>query len=186
MKIQKHIVTIGVIFLLSCSEKIDKTMTTEKSNNPENTENTETSNEPILNSGTGSLGAFSMSLSVKDLAVSKKFYEDLGFTVKGGSMEMNYLVMKNGNTLIGLFQGMFDENIITFNPGWDENGAELDNFTDVRDIQQDLQEKGYTLNSKADSSTSGPASIMLKDPAVNILFTEQHREAFLMYWKLIR
>jgi predicted enzyme related to lactoylglutathione lyase len=123
----------------------------------------------------GSLGAFSMSLSVKDLAVSKKFYEDLGFTVKGGAMEMNYLVMKNGNALIGLFQGMFDGNIITFNPGWDEEGNDVANFTDIRDIQKSILEKGISLDLAADTSATGPASIMLTDPDGNIILIDQHR-----------
>ncbi|MFN8396338.1 MAG: VOC family protein [Bacteroidia bacterium] len=121
------------------------------------------------------LGAFSMSLSVKDLATSKAFYENLGFTVKGGRMEDNYLVMKNGNALIGLFQGMFEGNIITFNPGWDENGNNADPFTDIRDIQKHMKAKGIQLDMEADENTKGPASVMLKDPDGNVILMDQFR-----------
>lgn len=121
------------------------------------------------------LGAFSMSLSVKDLATSKAFYENLGFTVKGGRMEDNYLVMKNGNALIGLFQGMFEGNIITFNPGWDENGQSADPFKDIREIQKHMKAKGIKLDLEADETTTGPASLMLKDPDGNVILMDQHR-----------
>ncbi len=120
------------------------------------------------------LGAFSMSLSVKDLSVSKAFYEKLGFAVFAGGMEQNYLIMKNGNALIGLFQGMFDNNIITFNPGWDENAANLESFDDVRAIQRQLKESGVALVSEADESTTGPASLILTDPDGNMIFVDQH------------
>src|SRR5690606_30854394 len=110
------------------------------------------------------LGAFSVSLSVKDLQSSKEFYEKLGFHVFAGSMEKNYLIMKNGTALIGLFQGMFEGNILTFNPGWDENAGNLEDFQDIREIQKQLKNKGLTLTSEADDQTEGPASLMMTDP----------------------
>ncbi len=121
------------------------------------------------------LGAFSVSLSVKDLKVSKEFYENLGFTQFGGSMEMNYLIMKNETTLIGLFQGMFEGNLLTFNPGWDHNAQNLENFDDVREIQKELKDKGIALMNEADETTSGPANIMLTDPDGNVILLDQHR-----------
>jgi predicted enzyme related to lactoylglutathione lyase len=120
------------------------------------------------------LGAFSMSLSVKDLKTSKEFYENLGFTVFGGDMERNYLIMKNGNALIGLFQGMFQNNILTFNPGWDENAKKIKGFTDIREIQKHLKSKGIKLRSEADESTTGPASVILIDPDGNEILLDQH------------
>lgn len=120
------------------------------------------------------LGAFSISLSVKDLETSKTFYENLGFEVFGGNQEMNYLIMKNGNALIGLFQGMFENNIITFNPGWDENAKTLESFDDVRAIQQSLKDKNVSLISEADPETTGPASIVLSDPDGNQILIDQH------------
>ncbi len=121
------------------------------------------------------LGAFSMSLSVKDLKVSKVFYEALGFQVFAGGMEQNYLIMKNENALIGLFQGMFQGNILTFNPGWDENAQPVNPFDDVRIIQNRLKKAGLDLTLEADEKTSGPASIMLKDPDGNMILIDQHR-----------
>ncbi|MCB9232326.1 MAG: VOC family protein [Bacteroidia bacterium] len=121
------------------------------------------------------LGAFSISLAVKDLQTSKDFYEKLGFTQFAGSMDHNYLIMKNGNALIGLFQGMFPNNILTFNPGWDENAHPLDSFDDVRDIQRELKASGLSLVSEADESTSGPASLMVTDPDGNLILLDQHR-----------
>lgn len=120
------------------------------------------------------LGAFSVSLNVKDLKASKQFYEKIGFSVFAGEMERNYLIMKNGNALIGLFQGMFDKNILTFNPGWDENANALDSFEDVRDIQKNFKSKGLSLTSEADESSSGPASITLIDPDGNPILIDQH------------
>ena len=121
------------------------------------------------------LGAFSVSLSVKDLKTSKEFYEKLGFHVFGGSMEQNYLIMKNENALIGLFQGMFQGNILTFNPGWDENAGNVENFDDIRKIQKQLKDSGLALISEADENTEGPASLMLTDPDGNVILMDQHR-----------
>lgn len=121
------------------------------------------------------LGAFSVSLSVKDLGKSKLFYENLGFVAFAGSMDMNYLIMKNDNSLIGLFQGMFEGNIMTFNPGWDESAQEIENFDDVRDIQRQLKSKGIKVESEADETTSGPANFMVKDPDGNVILIDQHR-----------
>ncbi|MBT0608006.1 VOC family protein [Aequorivita echinoideorum] len=122
------------------------------------------------------LGAFSMSLNVKDINVSKNFYENLGFTVLGGSLEQKYLIMKNENALIGIFQDMFDGNILTFNPGWDENGKNVESFLDIREIQSRIENSGIEfISPKIDPATSGPASIMLKDPDGNIILIDQHR-----------
>jgi len=120
------------------------------------------------------LGAFSVSLSVKDIKASKSFYEHLGFKVFAGDIEMNYLIMKNENSLIGLFQGMFEQNILTFNPGWDESANKLESFTDVRKIQQVLKSKNIKLEREADENTSGPASIVLYDPDGNTILLDQH------------
>ena len=120
------------------------------------------------------LGAFSISLSVKDLKTSKAFYEKLGFKEFGGDEKMNYLILKNGNTIIGLFQGMFENNILTFNPGWDENAKELENFDDVREIQKELKENDISLISEADESTKGPANIILTDPDGSQILIDQH------------
>ena len=121
------------------------------------------------------LGAFSISLAVKDLAASSDFYQKLGFKVAGGDAQQNWLIMKNGDKVLGLFQGMFKENIMTFNPGWDQNGNDLDAFADVREIQRELKVQGIKLDSEADDSTSGPASIMLTDPDGNQILIDQHR-----------
>lgn len=121
------------------------------------------------------LGAFSMSLGVKDLTISKEFYEKLGFRVFGGSMEQNYLIMKNGNALIGLFQGMFQGNILTFNPGWDENAQNMEPFDDIREIQKHLKKLEVPLSAEADEKTTGPASVMLTDPDGNVILLDQHR-----------
>lgn len=120
------------------------------------------------------LGAFSISLSVKDLTVSQQFYENLGFKVFAGGMDQHYLIMKNENALIGLFQGMFENNIITFNPGWDENAKKVETFDDVREIQRELKGKGITLEQEADTNTTGPASIFLTDPDGNVILVDQH------------
>ena len=120
------------------------------------------------------LGAFSNSLSVKDLGTSQAFYEKLGFEVFAGSHEMNYLIMKNGETVIGLFQGMFEGNMMTFNPGWDQSAQPLESYDDVRDIQKKLKAEGITLISEADESTSGPGNLMLQDPDGNMILLDQH------------
>ncbi len=120
------------------------------------------------------LGIFSMSLSVKDLSTSKAFYEKLGFSVFAGGMEQNYLVLKNEHTIIGLFQGIFEGNILTFNPGWDENAQTLDKFDDVRDIQKHLLNSGVQIDNPIDESTTGRASFMVKDPDGNVVLIDQH------------
>lgn len=120
------------------------------------------------------LGAFSISLSVKDINISKEFYENLGFEVFAGDLEKNYLIMKNETSLVGLFQGMFENNIITFNPGWDSSANKLENFDDVRDIQKHLKEKEIKLETEADESTTGPASFVVMDPDGNAILIDQH------------
>jgi predicted enzyme related to lactoylglutathione lyase len=120
------------------------------------------------------LGAFSVSLSVKDIHVSKTFYENLGFSVFAGDLEKNYLIMKNGNSLIGLFQGMFEGNILTFNPGWDENAHKLTEFSDIRAIQKEIKSKGIKLESEAEETSTGPASLMVMDPDGNAILLDQH------------
>ncbi len=120
------------------------------------------------------LGAFSVSLSVKDLQTSRVFYENLGFKVFAGQMEKNYLIMKNEATLIGLFQGMFPNNILTFNPGWDQDAGLVEGFEDVRDIQQSLKTAGLAFATEADESTTGPASFMITDPDGNTILVDQH------------
>jgi len=120
------------------------------------------------------LGAFSISLAVKDLQVSKDFYEKLGFAVFAGGMGQNYLIMKNDDSLVGLFQGMFEGNILTFNPGWDQSAKTLESFDDVRDIQKDLKNHNIQFASEADESTSGPASFVITDPDGNMIMVDQH------------
>ena len=121
------------------------------------------------------LGAFSISLNVKDIHKSKEFYENLGFKILGGDISKNYLIMKNENAIIGLFQGMFDKNILTFNPGWDENAENLESFTDVRELQKLLKEIGMNLQTEADESSEGPAFITIEDPDGNPILIDQHR-----------
>tara|TARA_R110000796_G_scaffold67449_5_gene154784 strand:+ start:33507 stop:33878 length:372 start_codon:yes stop_codon:yes gene_type:complete len=120
------------------------------------------------------LGAFSISLTVKDIGSSKEFYEQLGFIVFGGDITMNYLIMKNGNALIGLFQGMFENNILTFNPGWDENAKTLDVYDDIRKIQSELKSKGINLTQETNNNSTGPGSIVLTDPDGNTILIDQH------------
>ena len=120
------------------------------------------------------LGAFSISLNVKDIHASKAFYENLGFSIFGGSLEHNYLIMKNGNALIGLFQGMFPNNILTFNPGWDENAKPLENFDDVRKIQQHLKNNNIAIINETDENASGPGSFVVIDPDGNSILFDQH------------
>ena len=121
------------------------------------------------------LGNFSISLAVKDLEASKQFYEKLGFKVFGGDAAHGWLIMKGGDhTIIGLFQGMFEKNILTFNPGWDSNAKKLASFTDVRELQRRLKEQGVQLKQEADESTTGPASFMAVDPDGNPILVDQH------------
>ena len=120
------------------------------------------------------LGAFSVSLSVKDIHVSKAFYEKLGFAVFAGDLERNYLIMKSGDSIIGLFQGMFENNILTFNPGWDQNAATLEEFDDVRSIQAHLKSEGVSINTEVAEDTSGPGSCVLTDPDGNAILIDQH------------
>ncbi len=120
------------------------------------------------------LGAFSVSLAVKDIHASKTFYETLGFSVFAGDIERHYLIMKNGDALIGLFQGMFEQNILTFNPGWNQNAETLDQFDDVRQIQKHLKSNNITLERDTDETTSGPASIVFFDPNGNTILIDQH------------
>lgn len=120
------------------------------------------------------LGAFSVSLSVRDIKASKSFYETLGFTVFGGNIDQNWLIMKNGDVIIGLFQGMFEKNMLTFNPGWDQNARNLESFTDVRQLQQQLKDNGIKMETEADMNTTGPASFVLNDPDGNPILFDQH------------
>lgn len=120
------------------------------------------------------LGNFSISLAVKDIDVSRAFYEKIGFVVWGGDQAKNWLILKNGSTVIGLFQGMFENNILTFNPGWDSDAKQLSEFTDVRELQRDLKARGVRLLTEADEATSGPASFMVEDPDGNQILIDQH------------
>lgn len=121
------------------------------------------------------LGAFSISLAVKDINASKEFYEKLGFSIFGGDISQNWLIMKNQSTVIGLFQGMFEQNILTFNPGWDQDAQNLPEFTDIRDLQKQLKANGLTLSTEADENSSGPSSLVLIDPDGNPILLDQHR-----------
>ena len=120
------------------------------------------------------LGAFSVSLTVKDIQDSKAFYEKLGFKVFGGDITQNWLILKNGEAVIGLFQGMFASNILTFNPGWDSDAQPLADFTDIRQLQRQLKALGVEMLSEADETTSGPASFMILDPDGNTILLDQH------------
>ncbi len=120
------------------------------------------------------LGAFSISLAVKDIQASKAFYEKLGFKELGGDISQNWLILKNGDHVIGLFQGMFENNILTFNPGWDQNAQPLDTFTDVRELQRQLKDQGIEFMSEADETTTGPASFVIVDPDGNPILVDQH------------
>ena len=121
------------------------------------------------------LGAFSVSLAVKDLQASRTFYEKFGFTTMGGDAAQGWLILKNGDHVIGLFQGMFEKNMLTFNPGWDQNAQRLPDFTDVRELQRTLKAQGVILAQEADESTTGPASFMAVDPDGNPILVDQHR-----------
>lgn len=121
------------------------------------------------------LGSFSVSLSVKDLEVSKDFYEKLGFEQIGGDSSENWLILRNREHVIGLFQGMFEQNILTFNPGWDQHGRNLDDFTDVRELQREIRKRGISFASEAEEGSTGPASCMITDPDGNPILIDQHR-----------
>ena len=121
------------------------------------------------------LGAFSISLAVNDIEASRLFYEKLGFTIFGGDQSQNWLILKNGDHVIGLFQGMFDKNILTFNPGWDSDAQPLAEFTDVRELQRQLKERGVEMVSEADENSTGPASFVVVDPDGNPILVDQHR-----------
>ena len=120
------------------------------------------------------LGNFSVSLAVKDIETSKQFYQKLGFKVFGGEQSQNWLILKNGNHVIGLFQGMFEKNILTFNPGWDSNAQQLKEFTDVRELQRQLKAQGVGMITEADERSTGPASFMIADPDGNTILVDQH------------
>ncbi len=121
------------------------------------------------------LGAFSVSLSVKDIEASRQFYEKLGFSMMGGDQSQGWLILKNRMHVIGLFQGMFEGNILTFNPGWTQDAQALPAFTDIRDLQRELKAQGLPLTSEADETTTGPASFTLTDPDGNVILVDQHR-----------
>lgn len=121
------------------------------------------------------LGAFSVSLNVSDIHASKDFYEKLGFEPFAGDIEQNWLIMKNGTTIIGLFQGMFEKNILTFNPGWDENAQNVEEFADIRELQKTLKANGVKFLSETDETSEGPASFTVADPDGNPILLDQHR-----------
>jgi len=120
------------------------------------------------------LGAFSISLAVKDIEASRAFYEKFGFKVIGGDASQNWLILNNSDHTIGLFQGMFEKNTLTFNPGWDKNAAQVDTFTDIRDLQRQLKAQGVELLTEADEATTGPASFVAVDPDGNPILVDQH------------
>jgi catechol 2,3-dioxygenase-like lactoylglutathione lyase family enzyme len=120
------------------------------------------------------LGAFSISLAVKDLEASRRFYDKFGFKVFAGNAAQHWLILKNGEHVIGLFEGMFEKNILTFNPGWDQNAQQLASFTDIRDLQRQLKAQGVQLQTLADESTKGPASFVVIDPDGNPILVDQH------------
>ncbi len=159
----KTLCLIGFSAFLSCHSN-QNDLTTNQTNEVNQQEDT-----PLK------LGAFSVSMNVKDLKASKAFYEKLDFTVSGGSLEENYLIMKNGTTLIGLFYGMFEGHLLTFNPGWDENGDDLDDFDDIRTIQSHLKRKGITIENETPTDSIGPAYISITDPDGNLIIFDQHR-----------
>lgn len=121
------------------------------------------------------LGAFSISLTVKDIEASRAFYEKLGFRPLGGDIAQKWLILKNGDHVIGIFQGMFEKNMLTFNPGWDQNAQPLPEFTDVRELQKQLEAQGVTLATRADETTTGPAHFIVIDPDGNPILVDQHR-----------
>lgn len=121
------------------------------------------------------LGAFSISLNVKDIHASQEFYEKLGFQSLGGNTNDKWIILKNGDTVIGLFEGMFEKNMLTFNPGWNQDATETDSFTDIRDLQKELKSKGMVFVNEADESSTGPAHFVITDPDGNPILVDQHR-----------
>jgi catechol 2,3-dioxygenase-like lactoylglutathione lyase family enzyme len=160
---------ILVCFLGGCSTQPTNTHAA-----PPTAPSAKAKNDQRTGDGSMRLGNFSVSLAVKDIAVSRTFYEKLGLKVIGGNQTENWLILQNETSTIGLFQGMFDKNLLTFNPGWDRNCTNLQEFDDVRDIQRTLKRKGLTLATAADESTQGPASLMLVDPDGNPILIDQH------------
>ena len=175
--------TLGYMTRYMVAPKNDETVTTEK--NPSASSGTEEKDAEektdqkevtVPEESDLKVGAFSLSLNVKDLEASKKFYEALGFKAKEDmDISGGYLIMKNGNALIGIFKGFFEGSMITFNPGWDENAQEMEKWNDVREIQKSLKTAGYKLDTEADEKTTGPAYITLKDPDGNVILVDQHR-----------
>jgi lactoylglutathione lyase len=121
------------------------------------------------------LGAFSISLAVKDIEASRAFYEKIGFKPLGGDIVQKWLILKNGDHIIGLFQGMFEKNMLTFNPGWDQDARPLESFTDIRDLQRELKQAGIQFKTEANETTTGPASFIIVDPDDNPILVDQHR-----------
>lgn len=120
------------------------------------------------------LGAFSISLAVKDIAASRAFYEKLGFVAAGGDQDQKWLILRNGTTVIGLFEGMFEDNLLTFNPGWDAHAQPLPDFDDVREVQRRLEDQGVAIVTRADPETTGPAHVVVEDPDGNVILIDQH------------
>ena len=162
----------AVLPLFGCGKQTGGTPTGSK--NSVNHEEEQRSESPHTREQDMELGAFSISLAVKDLEASRAFYEKFGFKAFAGDATKNWLILKNGDHVIGLFQGMFDKNILTFNPGWDQNAQKLATFTDVRELQRQLKAQGVQLMSEADESTTGPASFMAVDPDGNTILFDQH------------
>lgn len=166
---KKNNITIIAVFLIAFA--IGYILSTTLAKKPK-TDNEKNKTEKSTNM---KLGAFSISLAVKDIHKSVAFYEKLGFIHNGGNIDQNWVILKNENAIIGLFQGMFEDNIITFNPGWDANAQNLESFDDVREIQKQLKKSGITLSREADETTSGPEYITLTDPDGNNFLIDQHR-----------
>lgn len=168
--------TLGYMTRYMVAPKSKETTTTEKKDDKKDVEEKSKKEVELPAESDLKVGAFSLSLNVKDLEASKKFYEALGFKAKEDmDISGGYLIMKNGNALIGIFKGFFEGNMITFNPGWDENAKEMEKWNDVREIQKSLKTAGYKLDAEADEKTTGPAFITLKDPDGNVILVDQHR-----------
>jgi len=171
--------TLGYMTRYMVAPKNEENVTTEKKDDKKAESSEEKNDKKEVELPAESdlkVGAFSLSLNVKDLEASKKFYEALGFKAKEDmDISGGYLIMKNGNALIGIFKGFFEGNMITFNPGWDENAKEMEKWNDVREIQKSLKAAGYKLDTEADEKTTGPAYFTLKDPDGNVILVDQHR-----------